>query len=171
MMTPAPSPQRTLYKAAEVCAIAKLQPYVLRSWEAEFPDLGVEQSGGRPRVYRQTHLDLVLRIKALLFSEGLTLGAARRKILKERPADTGDDGPPIEELQGADTQARIDDVKVSLRSILTLLRTSGNGDVATPLEPGVERPAPARLAPARGRKAKATKRATKAAGARRRTKV
>ena len=42
MTTSVKIPQRSVYKAAEVCAIAKLQPYVLRSWEAEFPDMGVE---------------------------------------------------------------------------------------------------------------------------------
>src|SRR2546425_608454 len=46
-------PNRALFKAAEVCDLAKVQPYVLRSWEAEFPDLGVARSAGSPRVYRR----------------------------------------------------------------------------------------------------------------------
>ena len=37
-------PNRAAFKSAEVCAIAGLQPYVLRTWEAEFPDLGVENA-------------------------------------------------------------------------------------------------------------------------------
>ena len=135
MTTPAKIPQRSVYKAAEVCAIAKLQPYVLRSWEAEFPDLGVEQSGGRLRVYRRADLDRVLRIKELLFVEGLTLGAARRKILKETPAVDGGEQPPVEELLGADARARVEDVKTGLRSILTMLSESDNGGNASPAEP------------------------------------
>ena len=39
-------PNRSLFKAAEVCDLVKLQPYVLRSWEAEFPKLGVSNAGG-----------------------------------------------------------------------------------------------------------------------------
>ena len=31
-------PKRSLFKAAEVCDLVKVQPYVLRSWEAEFPE-------------------------------------------------------------------------------------------------------------------------------------
>ena len=34
-------PNRALFKAAEVCELTRVQPYVLRSWEAEFPRLGV----------------------------------------------------------------------------------------------------------------------------------
>ena len=136
MTTPVKIPQRTVYKAAEVCAIAKLQPYVLRSWEAEFPDLGVEQAGSRPRVYRRAHLDLVLRIKELLFVEGLTLGAARRKILKDTSAAEETEQAPLAELLGADAQARVEDVKAGLRSILSMLTPPENGNGVLPLEPG-----------------------------------
>ena len=133
MTTSVKIPQRSLYKTAEVCAIAKLQPYVLRSWEAEFPDLGVARSGSRLRVYRRAHLDLLLRIKDLVFGEGLTLGAARRKILKETPAADEGEQQPMDELLGADAQARVEDVKAGLRSILAMLSAPGNGD-GLPLE-------------------------------------
>ena len=39
-------PNRALFKAAEVCELMKVQPYVLRTWEAEFPELGVAKSAG-----------------------------------------------------------------------------------------------------------------------------
>ena len=39
-------PKRALFKASEVCDLVKVQPYVLRSWEAEFPELGVTKAGG-----------------------------------------------------------------------------------------------------------------------------
>ena len=38
-------PNRSLFRQPEVCEIAQVQPYVLRSWEAEFPDLGVSKTG------------------------------------------------------------------------------------------------------------------------------
>ena len=34
------APKREWFKAAEVCEVAEVQPYMLRSWEAEFPKLG-----------------------------------------------------------------------------------------------------------------------------------
>ena len=69
-----------LFRAADVCEMAQLQPYVLRSWEKEFPGIGVQKSAESPRLYRQSDVDQVLRIKQLVFGEGLTLAGARRKL-------------------------------------------------------------------------------------------
>ena len=77
-------PNRSLFRQPEVCEIAQVQPYVLRSWEAEFPDLGVAKTAGGPRVYRRADLERVLRLKHLLFVEGLTLAGARRKLDAEQ---------------------------------------------------------------------------------------
>ena len=63
MTTQEKIPERSIYKAAEVCALAEVQPFMLRSWEAEFPDLGVAKADGRLRVYRREDIDKVFRIK------------------------------------------------------------------------------------------------------------
>ena len=44
--------KRTWLKAADVCERAQVQPYVLRTWEMEFADLGVVKTPGGPRIYR-----------------------------------------------------------------------------------------------------------------------
>ena len=82
---PVDIPKRALFKAAEVCELLKLQPYVLRSWEAEFPALGVAKSPGSPRVYRREDVEQVQKIKHLLLVEGLTLAGARRKLEEDAP--------------------------------------------------------------------------------------
>src|SRR5260221_12507224 len=113
-------PKRALFKAAEVCDLAKVQPYVLRSWETEFPDLGVAKAAGAPRVYRRADVEQVLRIKHLLLVEGLTLAGARRK-LDEESTPIGADAPMIDELIGRNARERLTEVKRGLRSILDLL--------------------------------------------------
>ena len=80
---PVEIPKRALFKAAEVCDLIKLQPYVLRSWEAEFPELGIAKGAGAPRVYRREDVEQVARIKHLLLVEGLTLAGARRRLDEE----------------------------------------------------------------------------------------
>src|SRR3989441_12828433 len=90
-------PRRALSKAAEVCDLAKVQPYVLRSWEAEFPELGIAKTAGAPRVYRRADVEQVLRIKHLLLVDGLTLAGARRR-LEEETAPVAPDAPVIDEL-------------------------------------------------------------------------
>jgi hypothetical protein len=79
-----------LYKAAEVCDVAQLQPYVLRSWEKEFPGIGVQKPGDAQRLYRQSDVEQVLRIKQLVFTEGLTLSMLTRVLLGVAGVDRAD---------------------------------------------------------------------------------
>ena len=112
-----------LYKAAEVCDLTQLQPFVLRSWEKEFPGIGVQKSSDSQRLYRQSDVDQLLRIKQLVFSEGLTLAGARRKIEESNPVPVPSKHEVEEtiEVLGADVHNRITHVRNGLRSILYLL--------------------------------------------------
>jgi DNA-binding transcriptional MerR regulator len=119
-------PKRALFKAAEVCDLVKVQPYVLRSWEAEFPELGVSKSEGSPRIYRREDVEQVIKIKHLLLVEGLTLAGARRKLVEESTPIAAD-APEMDELLGRNARERLTEVKRGLRSILELLAGRGNG--------------------------------------------
>ena len=121
--------QRSVFKASDVCSIAGVKPFVLRSWQTEFPALGTPR--GRSRVYRQADVDLVLEIKRLLYEEGLTLGAARRQIESDGvPADgrgAPEAGvPPAAGPLGPEARERIMDVKRGLEALLGLL-SDGEG--------------------------------------------
>ena len=118
-------PHRSLFKGSEVCELVKVQPYVLRSWESEFPTLGVSKSAGASRVYRREDVERVLRIKHLLLVEGLTLAGARRR-LEEETAPVAADMPVIDELIGQNARERLTEVKRGLRSILDLLARRGS---------------------------------------------
>jgi DNA-binding transcriptional MerR regulator len=134
-------PNRALFKAAEVCEILHVQPYVLRSWEAEFPELGVAKTAGAPRVYRRKDVEQVARIKHLLLVEGLTLGGARRR-LEEESAPVGANAPAIDELIGQNARERLTTVKRGLRSILDLLASDGGGFRLAPVPPTPSRVRP-----------------------------
>ncbi len=69
-----------LYKIGEVCRIADVQPYVLRYWETEFPALAPNKSGGGQRLYTQGEIDIILRIKGLLYTEGFTIAGAKKRL-------------------------------------------------------------------------------------------
>jgi DNA-binding transcriptional MerR regulator len=109
-----------LFRQPEVCEIAQVQPYVLRSWEAEFQDLGVAKTEGGPRVYRRADVERVLRIKHLLFVEGLTIAGARRKLQDEQTvAPPG--APDLDDLLSSDVRERIISVRRSLRELSAML--------------------------------------------------
>jgi DNA-binding transcriptional MerR regulator len=135
-------PKRSLFKSSEVCEIASVQPYVLRSWESEFPDLGVSKGNGGSRVYRRADVERVLRIKQLVFSDGLTLAGVRRKIEEDTPSAIEDvDTPPMRELLGRDARERLLDIKRGLRGILDLLSARPGEAVVREFPRGPARPA------------------------------
>jgi DNA-binding transcriptional MerR regulator len=111
-----------LFRAVDVCEMAQLQPYVLRSWEKEFPGIGVQKSPESPRLYRQSDIDQVQKIKRLVFGEGLTLAGARKRL--EQPMAPGASDEEVAEVLDAlasDARTRIASVRDGLRSILKLL--------------------------------------------------
>jgi DNA-binding transcriptional MerR regulator len=151
-----------LFKAGEVCEATGLQPYVLRSWEKEFPGIGVQKSAETPRLYRQTDVEQVLRIKQLVFGEGLTLAGARRRLEEAFPQAAAEarDAEIAEVLDtlGADARQRIALVRSGLKSILDVLAR----------DPGAIELAPMRISPpARGNGAGRTP-AARAASSKRR---
>jgi len=119
-----------LYRIGEVSRIADLKPFVLRYWETEFPMLEPVKSSSGHRLYRQEDVDLVLKIKRLLYDEGFTIAGARRHL---RDLENGSSTEPAPgERSGAsnaETEATqlnrkmLLDLRDALRSFLTLLET------------------------------------------------
>ena len=78
------------FKLNEVCKLANVQPYMLRFWGSEFPQLEAAKSGTGQRLYTREQVELILEIRRLLFDEGLTIAGARKKIAA---ADDGGEAP------------------------------------------------------------------------------
>ena len=126
-----------LYKAGDVCELLQVQPYVLRSWEKEFPGIGVQgKSPESPRLYRQSDVEHVQRIKQLVFGEGLTVAGARRKLEAMAPPSavvSEAEAAEVLDALGANVRARIAHVRDGLRELQSLLSGtpgSSNGHVA-----------------------------------------
>ena len=81
-----PAAADKLYKIGEVCKMADVQPYVLRYWETEFPQLAPGKSGGGQRLYTRAEIDTILRIKELLYRDGFTIAGAKKKLEQELSA-------------------------------------------------------------------------------------
>src|SRR3954464_11330033 len=92
------------------------------------------KAAGGPRFYRQADVDRVVRIKQLVFGDGLTLSGARRKLDEERAASVDDELPfedvivPPAPAVSADARARIEGVRQGLRSLLELLMPAHHGN-------------------------------------------
>ena len=155
-------PAKAAFKASEVCEIAHLQPYVLRSWENEFPDLGVSRTPGGPRVYRKADVERVLQIRRLVLVEGLTLAGVRRKLEGAGPTPAAMPPPPpsdedralLREAMTPEIKVRLGRVRDGLRSLLELLSRDPQGVFPQPaVEFHLEAVAPAATAHDSGKRA------------------
>ena len=124
------APQTKLYRIGEVSRLTELKPFVLRYWESEFPMLQPVKSESGQRRYRQEDVDLVLKIKRLLYDEGFTIAGARRHL---RDSENGAAEAPRRENARFAGSAAVEasathlnrkmllDLRDALRSFLTLL--------------------------------------------------
>jgi DNA-binding transcriptional MerR regulator len=72
--------KRLYHKIGEACKALGIQPYVLRYWETEFPALTPSKSRSGQRVYSEKELEIIRRIKELLYDEGYTIAGAKKKL-------------------------------------------------------------------------------------------
>src|SRR5271163_4483275 len=77
---PQTSSEKDFYRIGEVSRMTDLKPFVLRYWETEFPMLEPVKSASGHRLYRAADVDMVRRIKRLLYDEGFTIAGARRHL-------------------------------------------------------------------------------------------
>ncbi len=72
--------KKLYYKIGEACKRVDIQPYVLRYWETEFTALSPDKSKSGQRVYSDRDLQVIGRIKELLYEEGFTIAGAKKKL-------------------------------------------------------------------------------------------
>lgn len=78
---PAPSiPDKLYFKIGEVSEIVGVEPYVLRYWETEFKEIAPVKSRTNQRLYKRRDVDLILKIRELLYKEKFTIDGARRRL-------------------------------------------------------------------------------------------
>ncbi len=75
--------KKLYFKIGEACKKLDIQPYVLRYWETEFPALSPNKSKSGQRVYTAEDLQVIGRIKELLYEEGFTIAGAKKKLEAE----------------------------------------------------------------------------------------
>ena len=125
-----PTTKKDFYRIGEVSRLTALKPFVLRYWETEFPMLEPVKSPSGHRLYRQEDVEMVLRIKRLLYDEGFTIAGARRHLREqnddgESSAAAGAGGSSNSNAaEGAAqllSRKMLLDLRDTLRAFLTLL--------------------------------------------------
>jgi DNA-binding transcriptional MerR regulator len=116
--------KKLYYKIREVCEIVGVEAHVLRFWESEFPALSPPKSKTGQRTYRPKDIELLLRIRKLLYEEGFTIAGARKRLESGEDGEEASPEVPVEtrpEQVAAPAADCLQKVKTELENILTLL--------------------------------------------------
>lgn len=97
------------FRIGEASRIIGVEPYVLRYWESEFPQVRPERADSNQRTYQREDLENLLTVKKLLYEEKMTIEGAKRRLRQEKGDKISVDS------------AFLDDLKTELSKILKML--------------------------------------------------
>jgi len=103
-------PDKLYFKVGEVSAIVGVPAYVLRFWEAEFKKINPKRSSSGQRLYRKSDIELILKIKHLLYEKKFTIQGARQH-LKIKPDEKKENSSII----------TLDEIRMELKNIRNLI--------------------------------------------------
>jgi len=78
-----PIPSKRYFTIGEVSELCMVKPHVLRYWEQEFDQLNPVKRRGNRRYYQRHEVQLIRRIRSLLYMEGFTISGAKNQIEQE----------------------------------------------------------------------------------------
>ena len=78
-------PDKLYFKIGEVSNIVGVETYILRYWESEFKLVKPYRTKSNQRLYRKKDVELILKIKKMLYEQKFTIAGAKNK-LKEKPS-------------------------------------------------------------------------------------
>ena|SRR5277367_2747901 len=88
-------PDKLFFRIGEVSEIVGVEAYVLRYWESEFSALSPKKSSSGQRMFRRKDVELLLRIKELLYERKFTIDGARKALQEDKAATIANPLPEI----------------------------------------------------------------------------
>jgi DNA-binding transcriptional MerR regulator len=120
-------PRKRYFAIGEVSELCAVKPHVLRYWEQEFPQLKPVKRRGNRRYYQHDDVQMIRRIRSLLYEQGFTIGGARQR-LRELPkvnavprAPLAAPTAPVPILKGKFTRTELKQMRSELEAALKLL--------------------------------------------------
>lgn len=113
-------PDKLYFKIGEVAELTGVKPHVLRYWEAEIGAIRPTKNRHQQRLYRRRDIELILRLKDLLYNQGYTVAGARKSLRRKPVVET----PAPQPLP---------------HPVSTLPPAGGDGQLSLPLGSGIDR--------------------------------
>ncbi len=77
-------PDKLYFKIGQVSEIAGVPPSVIRFWETEFPKINPKRTPAGQRHYRKSDIELILKIKHLLYNKKFTIQGAIKHLNSDK---------------------------------------------------------------------------------------
>ena len=87
------------FRIGEISRLIGVEPYVLRYWESEFPQIKPSRADSNQRTYQRKDVELILEIKNLLYDERMTIEGAKRKLKKKKRSEVIDEEEVLSEVK------------------------------------------------------------------------
>lgn len=71
------------YLIGRVCELLDVGPHVLRYWERELPIISPKKDEAGRRVYTRQEVNILLKLRYLIYTRKFTLAGAQEELLKE----------------------------------------------------------------------------------------
>ena len=113
-------PDKLFFRIGEVSQIVGVEAYVLRYWESEFKGLSPRKSSSGQRMFRRKDVELLLRIKHLLYDKKFTIEGARKELTRESKDKTRKVAP-VSQAELFPAVSLLPEIRQELAAILKLL--------------------------------------------------
>ena len=89
------------FSISEVSELCSVKPHTLRFWENEFKGLKPITRKGNRRYYQKKDIEMIRKIQALLYEEGLTISGVKRSLSSTKNNNSLNDssGKIVEDLE------------------------------------------------------------------------
>jgi len=123
-------PVKLYYRIGEVSEIVGVEPHVLRYWETEFRSIRPQKSRKGQRIYSRRDVDRLLKVKDLLYSHGLTIAGARKRVREggaEPVTPAAAVASPVAARPGAQLRVALGEIRRDIVTLLAELDSSSLG--------------------------------------------
>ena len=112
--------KKLYYSISEVSKITGLKQYVLRYWETEFTQLKPPKNRAGNRTYRQKDIEIIHKIKDLLYKKKFTIDGARQQMEPGSISDGLEQSSISKKSMGANSEV-LENLKHDLQDILRII--------------------------------------------------
>jgi DNA-binding transcriptional MerR regulator len=92
-------PDKLFFRIGEVSELIGVEAYVLRYWESEFSALSPKKSSSGQRMFRRKDVELLFRIKHLLYDRKFTIEGARKALQDKKQEELFPPADPLPEIR------------------------------------------------------------------------